>query len=172
MQEEESNWPPCLFANLTKDQSVELKITPLSCTYRTSFLYRFLYNQHTAGGYSESQSANLKTCQLQSWHLFCSVFSTHRVEVKGFDSAHILLKTTHSHPLPCCPTTARHSHAITGHCTTVEWAFFLFKISLQKHSWVFRKVFYPLPACNDTDSFQQKWEGIRRKTPSSENFQC
>lgn len=47
-----------------------------------------------------------------------------------------------------CPITARHSHAIPGRNTTFsvhsgEWAFFLFKISVQKHSWVFRKYFTP-----------------------------
>lgn len=54
-------------------------------------------------------------------------------------------------PLPShvgCPTTARYSHTVPGHSTTFsvhsgEGAFFLFKISVKKHSWVFRKYFTP-----------------------------
>lgn len=68
------------------------------------------------------------------------MFSTHRVEVKGFESAHLLLRITNSQPPPLL---SHHRQALPCHYRSWHHSrMSLFpKISLQKHSWVFRKCF-------------------------------
>lgn len=126
-----SNWLLCLSASLPKDWSTEIKIIPLN--FRRSA-------KPAKEPWSPVQSTDKKRLL---------VFLTHRLEMWGLHFAYPLLRTTHGHPmstwavpLQLSPTTPMPFQLqCPNSCCTRRRS--LFPVSLQKHSWVFRKYFTP-----------------------------
>lgn len=121
-----------------------------------------------------SREWNESCCKSDICFVQC-VFLTHRLRCRGCTlltlcwAPHTTISSRglshHSQILPCC---CRSQHHICGACRRIN----LFPVSdpPTKAQLSFQKVFYALPVCNDTDSFQRKWESIGGKESSSENL--